>query len=121
MGVMGRGLHERRERRCRMRNAVGAVARLTLPIIRASARVMKQHPIRRDSECESKRGEDRKCGWAVPCVHDEGAGRGYAAAEAEQGLEHVANVGAAALPKTSAFPAGHIEVSLKSAHYYRII
>jgi hypothetical protein len=52
-------------------------------------------------------------GGGAPCVHDEGAGGRYAAAEAEQGLEHVANVGAAALPQASTLPTGHVEVALE--------
>lgn len=48
----------------------------------------------------------------APCVHDEGAGGGYAASEANQGLQHVTDIGAAVLATTSGLEAGHVVVSL---------
>jgi hypothetical protein len=48
----------------------------------------------------------------APSIHDEGAGGGYAAAEAEEGLQHVADVGAAVLATTSSVEASDIVISL---------
>ena len=57
----------------------------------------------------------RRC-WrgASPGVHDEGAGGGDVAAEAEEGLERIAHVGAAVLAEAAGPPACHVVVALRT-------
>ena len=52
-------------------------------------------------------------GGSSPGVHDEGAGGGDVAAEAEEGFERVVHVWAAALAEAAGLPARHVVVALR--------